>query len=80
MDIQTRKIHFIQEFLKIQNEDVVNRFEKLLKKEQNSISDQELSSMSTEDFNKRIDLSIADSENDNITGINDLLDEISRWR
>ena len=80
MDIQTRKINFIQEFLKIQNEEVIKRFEKIMKKEKDSIPDRILSPMSVEDFNKRIDLSLSDSENDNVTEINDLLDEISKWR
>ncbi|MDA3881955.1 MAG: hypothetical protein PF481_01595 [Bacteroidales bacterium] len=79
MDIQTRKINFIQEFLKIQNEEVVRQFEKLLSKENNSTPERLFSRMSIEDFNKRIDLSLSDSENDNVTEINDLLDEISKW-
>ena len=33
MDLQSRKIEFIQEFLKIQSEDAIERLEKLLKKE-----------------------------------------------
>ncbi len=32
-DLQTRKIEFVQEFLKLQSEDVIARFEKLLSKE-----------------------------------------------
>lgn len=80
MDIQTRKINFIQEFLKIQNEEVVKRFEKILKKEKDRNPDRRLSPMSNEEFNKRIDLSLSDSENDNVIEINDLLDEVSKWR
>lgn len=80
MDIQTRKINFIQEFLKIQNEDVVKRFEEILNKEKDRNPDRILSPMSIEDLNKRIDLSLSDSQNDNITEINDLLDEITKWR
>lgn len=79
MDIQTRKLNFIQEFIKIQNEDVVSRFEKLLSKEKINPDNRDISPMTIEEFNKRIDLSLADSENDNITEINDLLDEISKW-
>ena len=33
MDLQTRKIEFVQEFLKIQSEEAIERLEKLLKKE-----------------------------------------------
>ena len=32
MDLQTRKIEFIQEFLKIQSEEAISQFEKLLKR------------------------------------------------
>lgn len=80
MDIQTRKINFIQEFLKIQNEEVVKRFEKILKNEKDRNPDRSLSPMSVEEFDKRIDLSLSDSENDNVMEINDLLDEVSKWR
>ena len=80
MDIQTRKINFIQEFLKIQNEEVVKRFEKIMKQEIDSISERLISPLSIEDFNKRIDLSLSDSANDKVTEINDLLEEISKWR
>ena len=31
MDIQTRKLNFIQEFLTIQNEEIVKAFEQLLR-------------------------------------------------
>ncbi|MFA9392247.1 MAG: hypothetical protein ACERKD_20715 [Prolixibacteraceae bacterium] len=79
MDIQTRKLNFIQEFLKIQNEETVSHFEKLLHKEKSNISDREFSPMSIAEYNKRIDQSLVDSENDNITETNDLLDEISKW-
>ncbi|MBN1927283.1 MAG: hypothetical protein JW798_15725 [Prolixibacteraceae bacterium] len=79
MDIQTRKLNFIQEFLKIQNEDVLSQFEKLLHKEKSNISERNLSPMSVEEFNKRIDLSLADSENNKTIEINDLLNEISKW-
>ncbi len=80
MDIQTRKLNFIQEFLKIQNEGAVSRFENLLKKENKNVSKRDLSPMSIGEFDKRIDMSLADSENDNITDIHDLLDEIAKWR
>jgi len=39
MDIQTRKIAFVQEFLKLQNEDLISRFEKLLRTEKSSKKD-----------------------------------------
>ena len=37
MDLQTRKIEFVQEFLKIQSEEAIGRLEKLLKEKKISI-------------------------------------------
>jgi hypothetical protein len=57
MDIQTRKIEFVQAFLKLQNEKLVARFKKLLNREAKpSISDS-LKPKSIEELNKRIDKS-----------------------
>ena len=59
MDIQGRKLEFTQEFLKIQKEDVLTRFENLLKKEKAV----ELKPFSIEELNNRIDQSESDFNN-----------------
>ena len=79
MDLQTRKISFIQEFLNFQNEEIILRFEKLLKKEKKRITSNKLEPMTLEEFNKRIDVSIEDSINDRITESSELLSEIEKW-
>ena len=56
MDIQGRKLEFIEEFIKIQSEEALARFEKLLKKEKTV----ELKPFSIQELNNRIDK----SEND----------------
>jgi len=75
MDIQTRKIEFIQAFLKLQNEKVISLFENLLKSETRKT----LKPMSIEKLNERVDSSIFDSENDNVTETKSLLKEIKEW-
>ena len=60
MDIQSRKIEFVQEFLKIQREDVVMQFEKLLKKEMKAESKKTSTPMSVAELNNRIDQSESD--------------------
>jgi hypothetical protein len=50
MDLQTRKIEFIQEFLKLQSEEVISQFENLMKKRNKKDS---FKPMSIEEFNKR---------------------------
>ena len=79
MDLQTRKISFIQEFLNFQNEEIILRFEKLLKKEKKRITSNKLEPMTLEEFNKRIDASIEDSNNDRVTESSELLSEIEKW-
>ena len=70
MDLQTRKIEFVQEFLKIQSEEAIGRLEKLLKKEKkNKHSD----SMSAEELNKRIEKSESDFKNNRFKSTSDLL-------
>lgn len=53
MNIQTRKIEFIQEFLAIQNVDVILHLESLMKLEKNRT----FTPMSVAELNKRIDQS-----------------------
>jgi hypothetical protein len=62
MDLQTRKIEFIQEFLKLQSEEVISQFENLLKKK--STTEESMSKpISMEELNSRIDKSEADFKN-----------------
>ncbi len=61
MDLQTRKIEFIQEFLKLQSEEVISQFEKLLKKKISS--EQNYNPMTIDELNSRIDQSEADFKN-----------------
>lgn len=79
MDLQTRKISFIQEFLKVQSEEVVARLEKLLKKESAKFPESGLSPMTRDELNKRVDKSLLDSSNGRITENSDLAKEIKEW-
>ena len=63
MDLQSRKIEFIQEFLKLQSEEAISNFERLLKKEKQS-SDQDFKPMSIEELHNRIEQSESDFDND----------------
>ncbi len=59
MDIQTRKIEFIQAFLKLQSEELVSLFESILNLE----TKKDIKPMTIEEFNSRIDQSEKDFEN-----------------
>lgn len=78
MNIESRKIEFVQAFLNLQSEELISQFEKLLKKAKQS--ERELEPFSTEELNSRIDSSLEDSTNDEITESNELLSEIRQWQ
>jgi len=80
MDLQTRKIAFVQEFLKIQSEEVVIRLEKLLKKEKEKFVEKDFSPMTLDEFNHRIDKSEEDFQKGRVTEARDLLKIVEKWK
>ncbi|WP_340153113.1 hypothetical protein [uncultured Marivirga sp.] len=79
MNLEARKITFVQEFLKLQNEDVINSLEKLLKKRKAESVEEDLKPMSLKSFNERIDKSMEDSKNGDFVEDKDLKSIIDKW-
>ncbi len=79
MNLETRKISFVQEFLRLQNEEIVIGLEKLLHKRKAELIDYDMKPMSLEKFNADIDQSIADSENGRLISASDLKAKIQKW-
>jgi len=79
MDLPSRKIAFIQEFLKVQSEEVVSRLEKLFRKENKASMNDEFEPMTIEYFNDRNDKSMEDSENGRLIKAGDLKAKIDKW-
>ena len=77
MDLSTRKILFIQEFLKLESDRIISDFENLLQKEIES--DCKYTPMSVAEFESRIRQSEDDSDNGRVTETSVLLDEIEKW-
>jgi DNA polymerase III delta prime subunit len=73
MNIEARKIEFIQEFLKVQSEDVISRLEKILRKENNTSDENKFEQMTEEELNKRIDQSESDFRNNRFKSSSELL-------
>lgn len=71
MDLQTRKIEFVQAFLKIQSEEVISQFESLLNNKSTS------SRMSLKELNSRIDRSEQDFKHGKHKTTSELLDKYS---
>jgi len=73
MDLQSRKTEFVQEFLKVQSEEIISRLEKILRKE-NKVTDERISeSMTQDELNKRIDQSESDFLNNRFKSSSELL-------
>ena len=79
MDIQSRKIEFVQAFLKLQSEELISQFENLLKKKSVITSEvqKQFKPMSLKEFNERIDKSESDFKNDRYKTTTELLEKFS---
>ncbi len=75
MDLQTRKIEFVQEFLKIQSEELISQLENLLKNKSNVDDNDYFNPMSIEEFNNRIDQSEDDFKNGRYKTTSQLLEK-----
>ncbi len=79
MNLESRKLEFIEEFLKIQSEAVISRLEKLLKKEKKSSQTEMIIPMTLSELNLRIDHSTEDSKNGRLIHSDDLKSIIEKW-
>lgn len=79
MNIETRKLIFIQELVKLQNEDVLIGLENFLNEYKSSSSQNDFSSMSLEKFNSDIDKSFEDVSSGKVINSKDLKSKIQQW-
>jgi hypothetical protein len=79
MDIQTKKLHFVQEFLRLKDENLIDKLNNLLKKERKKKIEKELKPFSKKEFNDLIDNAETDSKNRRLTSARDLKNEIDSW-
>ena len=80
MDLQTRKISFVQEFLRLQNEELVSLLEQILRKRKAELLEGTFVPMTLEQLNEDIDRSMDDSKNNRVVSAKDLKAEIKKWR
>lgn len=73
MNIEARKIEFVQEFLKLESEDAISKLEKILRKEKNNSDERIVEPMTKEELNKRIDQSESDFQNNRYKSSTELL-------
>ncbi|MCU0349552.1 MAG: hypothetical protein MUF43_01800 [Flavobacterium sp.] len=78
MDLQSRKIEFVQTFLQIKSEKAISKLENLLKKEVNSSLKIEIKPMNKEELNLRIDQSESDFKNNLYKSSEELLSKFDK--
>ena len=79
MDIQARKLNFIQEFLRIADDELVTKLEKLLSNERKKKLEDELQPLTMTEFNEIIDQSEEDFANARVAEAEDLYKQIDKW-
>lgn len=79
MDLEARKISFVQEFLRLQSEEIVTGLEKLMRKRKAELIEKSFKPMSMEQYNTEIDQAMEDSKNGKILKATDLKAKIQKW-
>jgi len=80
MDIQARKLHLIQEVLRVADDELITKLEKLLRVERKKRLDKELDPMTLKEFNEIVDNSEDDFKNGKVTEAHNLLNQIDSWK
>lgn len=80
MDIVSRKLSFVQEFLRISDEKLIAKLERLLRSERSKKMSKELNPMTMDEFNEMIDLSEDDFNNGRVTETKELLKIVETWK
>jgi len=80
MDIQTRKIHFIQDFLRFANTNILNKFEEMLRRERERAFEKEIRPMTLKQYEQRIDRAMEDVKNNRVRSARTLKKEIATWK
>jgi len=79
MNIQARKLVLIEEFLRINDENLINKLEIFLKQEKKIIRERNLQPMSLEEFNGMIDHAVKEGEEGKVISHQDLKKKVKTW-
>jgi hypothetical protein len=80
MDLETKKIRFLREVLRLNNDKIIDKLEKVLHQERKKSRDNEPEEMSIEEFNSIIDKAEDDSKNDRLYNAGNILKDIDEWK
>ena len=80
MDSETKKIRFLREVLRLNNDEIIDKLEKVLHQERKKSGENEPEKISIEEFNSLIDKAEDDSKNDRLYNAGNILKDIDEWK
>jgi len=80
MDIQSRKLMFIEEFLRVSDEDLITKLELIIHQEKNIANHKDLKPFSNDEFQEIIKQAKHESETGQVISHQDLMKKVSEWR
>ena len=80
MDIQTRKLNFVQEFLRLRNIKLIEKLEKILLEDKAKDYEANLKPLSLDSFNKMVDKSLDDTKQGNFVDARELKVSVRKWK
>ncbi len=80
MNLEHRKLNFIESFIHINDVDVIEKLEKIIKLDFNKDKNEDLKPMSLESFYEMIDLSLAQAESGDVYTSQEIDDLIESWK
>ncbi len=79
MTVEARKLHFIEEFLKVTDENIISQMERLLRNEKREQQENSLKPMNMNEFKHIIDKAREDVERGRVISHENLKQEILSW-
>lgn len=79
MDIQTRKLHFIQGFLRLANGNILEKFEKMLAQEREKKYMDEIKPMTMQQYEQRIDKAFDEYKDNKVRTARELKNDLAKW-
>ena len=80
MDLVSRKMSFVQEFLRISDEDLIAKLERLLWSEKKKSLSTDFNPMTIEVFNEMVNKAENDFKNGRVTEAKELLGNVETWK
>jgi hypothetical protein len=80
MNTIDRKLRFVQEFLRLTDEEIIGKLEQLLGSERLRKINNEVNPLTMDEFNERIEQSEDDFKKGRFTETQDLLKSIETWK